>query len=93
MRQTTLRDSVTLEGVGVHGGARARLRLHPADAGSGYTFLRTNLPGGGQRLIDARHSSVTATALCTVLRADDSAAVQTVEHVLAALSGSVLTMR
>ncbi len=47
MRQTTLRDRIVLEGIGVHGAAPARLMLSPAEAGSGYTFLRTHLPDAG----------------------------------------------
>jgi UDP-3-O-[3-hydroxymyristoyl] N-acetylglucosamine deacetylase len=87
MMQTTLQDSIRVEGVGVHSGSRARLTLHPAEAGSGYTFLRTHLPDGNPCLIDARHTSVTATALCTVIRGERGASISTVEHVLAALSG------
>jgi UDP-3-O-[3-hydroxymyristoyl] N-acetylglucosamine deacetylase len=87
MKQATLRDCVSIEGVGVHSGKPVRLVLHPAEAGSGYTFLRTKLSDGSQCLIDARYSSVTATALCTVVRGERDASVSTVEHVLAALSG------
>jgi UDP-3-O-[3-hydroxymyristoyl] N-acetylglucosamine deacetylase len=87
MKQSTLRTSVTIDGVGVHGGKPSRLTLHPAEAGSGYTFLRSGLPDGGYGLIDARHTSVKATALCTVVEGEGGASVSTVEHVLAALAG------
>ncbi len=87
MKQSTLQERVLIEGVGVHSGKPVRLVLHPAEAGSGFTFLRTNLPGDTKCLIDARYSSVTATALCTVVEGENGAAISTVEHVLAALSG------
>jgi UDP-3-O-[3-hydroxymyristoyl] N-acetylglucosamine deacetylase len=86
-RQTTLRAAVTLEGIGVHSGDEARVVLHPAEANHGIVFLRTGLPGGRERLIDARHLTVTATELCTVIGDRDSGAVATVEHLMSALYG------
>ena len=86
-RQTTLRKSVTLSGNGVHSNAPVRLVLHPAQAGSGIVFLRTNLPQGGMRRIEAKWSRVSATDLCTVLGDPASGSVSTVEHLMAALSG------
>lgn len=85
-RQTTLRKRVILEGAGVHSNSPVRLTLDPADAGTGIVFLRT---GGdvGDRLIEAKYSSVSATELCTVLGEPLAASVSTVEHLLAALSG------
>src|SRR4028118_1187414 len=86
-QQTTLRTAVALEGIGVHSGDEARVVLHPAEANHGIAFLRTGLPGGRERLIDARHLSVTATELCTVIGDRDSGAVATVEHLMSALYG------
>jgi UDP-3-O-[3-hydroxymyristoyl] N-acetylglucosamine deacetylase len=86
-RQTTLRDRVTISGFGVHSNAPVTVVLHPADANSGVVFLRTGLPLGRERLIEAKWSNVSQTQLCTVLGDADKAAVATVEHLLAALAG------
>jgi UDP-3-O-[3-hydroxymyristoyl] N-acetylglucosamine deacetylase len=85
--QTTLRAAVSLTGIGVHSGNEVRIVLHPAEANHGIVFLRTGLPGGHDRLIDARHLAVTATELCTVLGDRESGAVATVEHLMAVLTG------
>jgi UDP-3-O-[3-hydroxymyristoyl] N-acetylglucosamine deacetylase len=85
--QKTLRRRVEVTGVGVHSAAPAQLVLHPADVDSGVVFLRTGLPGGRERLLEARRSNVTQTALCTMLGDASGASVCTVEHLLAALSG------
>jgi len=85
--QTTLCDRVTIEGRGVHSNAPVRIVLHPAEAGSGIVFLRTGLPAGRERLIEARWSNVTHTELCTVLGDQERAAVSTIEHLMAALAG------
>ena len=85
--QKTLRRRVEVTGVGVHSAAPAQLVLHPADVDSGVVFLRTGLPGGRERLLEAKRSNVTQTALCTMLGDASGASVCTVEHLLAALSG------
>jgi UDP-3-O-[3-hydroxymyristoyl] N-acetylglucosamine deacetylase len=86
-QQTTLRVAVSLSGVGVHSGDEVKIVLHPAEAGHGIAFLRTGLPGGYDRIIDARHLAVTATELCTVIGDRESGAVATIEHLMAALAG------
>jgi UDP-3-O-[3-hydroxymyristoyl] N-acetylglucosamine deacetylase len=85
--QTTLRDRVEIRGLGVHSAAPARVVLHPADVDSGIVILRTGLPNGRERLIEAKWSNVTQTSLCTVLGDSTGAAVSTVEHLMAALAG------
>lgn len=87
MKQTTLGDRIVVDGAGVHSGRPARVVLHPADADTGYLFLRTGLSEGRERLIEGKYSSVRQTELCTVIGADCGASVSTVEHCLAALAG------
>jgi len=85
--QTTLRNRVSVSGLGVHSAAPAQLVLHPADADSGVSFLRTGLPGGRERLLKADRANVTHTALCTMLGDASGASIGTVEHLLSAISG------
>jgi UDP-3-O-[3-hydroxymyristoyl] N-acetylglucosamine deacetylase len=87
VKQTTLVDQVVIEGIGVHQGRPARVVLHPAEAGSGITFLRTNLPHGRERLIEARNHAVKDTQLCTVIGDDTGATIATIEHLMSALAG------
>ncbi len=84
--QTTLRSRAVLKGAGVHSNAPVRLVLHPAEANNGITFLRTGLPGGRERIIQAVWSNVSMTELCTVIGDPADASVSTVEHLLAAFS-------
>ena len=86
-RQTTLRDHTVLSGVGVHSGLPVTLTLHPADAGTGFRFIRTRIEGGPDREIPADMSAVTATEFATVLGDESGPLVSTAEHVLAALAG------
>jgi UDP-3-O-[3-hydroxymyristoyl] N-acetylglucosamine deacetylase len=86
-RQTTLKSSVIVEGRGVHSNEPVTLILHPADANTGIVFLRTGLPDGAEKRIEAKWSSVATTELCTVLGEQATGSVSTVEHLLAALAG------
>ena len=85
--QTTLADRVEISGLGVHSAAPARIILHPSDPDSGISFLRTGLPGGRERLVEAKWSNIRQTSLCTVIGDTTGATIATVEHLMAALSG------
>lgn len=85
--QTTLRKRVALVGAGVHSNAPANLVLHPASANTGIVFIRTGLPDGGERRIEAKWSKVFTTELCTVIGDPARGTVATIEHLLAALAG------
>ncbi len=86
-RQTTLRDSVTLTGIGVHSGVPVTLTLHPAEIDCGIRFLRSGADGGPDREIRADVRAVTATEFATVLGDTTGPLCSTAEHLLAALSG------
>jgi len=81
--QHTLAVAVERSGIGLHSGESVQLRLLPAEAGVGRYFVRVDLPDAPQ--IPAQVQAVHQTRLSTELRVD-SAAVRTVEHLLAALA-------
>ena len=87
VRQTTLREHTALFGVGVHSGLPVTLTLHPADAGTGLRFIRTQIDGREDLEIAADLGAVTATDFATVLGDASGPLISTAEHVLAALSG------
>jgi UDP-3-O-[3-hydroxymyristoyl] N-acetylglucosamine deacetylase len=83
-RQRTLKQRASLEGVGLHSGAKVRVTVAPAPADSGIVFERIDLaprveiPALAERVVD--------TTLNTSLGVGD-VRVGTVEHLLAALAG------
>lgn len=83
MRRTLAR-SVSLEGVGMHTGARTRVTFSPGESGAGIVFRRSDLEGAP--CIPARLSSVTGVERRTTL-GRDGAEIHTVEHILAAVAG------
>ena len=84
MKQTTLKNSITVSGVGLHTGAVVNLTFSPAPANHWYKFQRTDLEG--QPIIEADCELVVDTSRGTTLE-KNGARVSTVEHALAALVG------
>jgi len=86
-RQTTLRTSATVSGVGVHSGAPATLNMLPAEANTGIVFVRLGQDGRPDREVRADVRAVTATEFATVIGDAEGPLCSTAEHVLAALTG------
>ncbi|HWL51435.1 MAG TPA: bifunctional UDP-3-O-[3-hydroxymyristoyl] N-acetylglucosamine deacetylase/3-hydroxyacyl-ACP dehydratase [Chthoniobacteraceae bacterium] len=82
--QHTLASSVSLVGTSLHTGEKVTLTLHPAPVGFGRKFKRVDLPD--EPVIHAHCANVKTVERATTL-AEGSVKVQTVEHVLSALSG------
>ncbi|MDQ2065033.1 UDP-3-O-acyl-N-acetylglucosamine deacetylase [Xinfangfangia sp. CPCC 101601] len=87
--QNTLKSAVTFTGVGLHSGKPVRMTLRPASANYGIWFHRTDVRGADP-MIRAIWSAVTPSRLCTVVENDAGVSVSTIEHVMAALSGSAI---
>ena len=85
--QTTLKASVTFEGVGLHSGRPVRMVLRPASAEHGIWFRRNDI-ALGDAMIPAIWDAVEQTPLCTRLANASGVSVATVEHIMAALAGT-----
>ncbi|WP_456388710.1 UDP-3-O-acyl-N-acetylglucosamine deacetylase [Profundibacter sp.] len=83
--QTTIKNSVSFTGIGLHTGQNVRMTVHPASAQYGIWFRRTDLTGDA--LIPARWDAVSDSRLCTKISNASGASVSTIEHIMAALSG------
>lgn len=85
----TLARPVTLEGIGVHSGAPARLTVHPDPEAQGLRFVRSDLPGAEP--ISATLDFVVDTDLGTTIGLDETNRVLTIEHIMAALAAVGVT--
>lgn len=79
--QHTIASEVSLSGVGLHTGCKAKVLIAPAPANAGFSFVLAD----GSR-IAATPDMVRSTVRCTTL-GSSTAEVNTVEHILAALLG------
>src|ERR1051325_292587 len=82
--QRTLRNAAELEGVGLFGGQRGKVRIQPAPANAGITFVRTDLPGRPRLPVTPdtvtskfRRSPVTG----------ENVEIETIAHLMSALGG------
>ncbi|MAE94722.1 MAG: UDP-3-O-[3-hydroxymyristoyl] N-acetylglucosamine deacetylase [Deltaproteobacteria bacterium] len=82
MSQRTIAAKISCTGIGLHTGQPVQLTLHPARAGAGIVFVRSDLAHPVE--IPACRDSVTSTQMATTLGVGD-ASVSTVEHLLSAL--------
>jgi UDP-3-O-[3-hydroxymyristoyl] N-acetylglucosamine deacetylase / 3-hydroxyacyl-[acyl-carrier-protein] dehydratase len=80
--QRTLKGPVEYRGVGLHSGKEIKIRIRPAEAGNGVTFVRTDLDG--QPEVRAHGSNMKARQRRTCIQ-DGKAEVYTCEHLLASL--------
>ena len=82
MKSFTLKESITLDGIGLHTGVKTSITLNPATLNSGIFFNRTDK----SVIIPAKWDSVVSTKFSTNI-ASNGIEVKTVEHLLSALAG------
>jgi len=82
--QRTIAKPAEYEGVGLFGGQRGKVRLMPAAANSGVTFVRTDLPGRPRIPVspDTVASKFRRSAVSV-----ENAEVETIEHLMSACGG------
>ncbi len=82
LKQKTIKNEVTLSGVGLHTGKKVTMTFKPAPVNAGYAFARLDLEG--HPVIEAKAEFVTSTQRGTTLE-KNGVAIHTSEHVLAAV--------
>ena len=80
--QKTIAKELKFEGIGLHTGETARIKISPANTNEGIIFLRTDLNSNNK--IVANFKNVSNAKLCTTLSNEFGVTVSTVEHLMAA---------
>ena len=83
--QKTLREKISLKGIGLHNGISVNLTINPAKPNTGIIFKRIDLDENN--IISANFKNVVEPILCTKLKNEKGASVSTVEHLMAAFYG------
>ena len=84
--QKTIKESIEIEGVGLHSGIKANVCLKPAEDNSGIKFKRTDVDFD-KSIIDASYKNVNSPILCTKIKNKYGVSVSTIEHLMAAFYG------
>ena len=84
--QKTIKDTIQLEGLGLHNGEKVNLFLKPGEVNSGIKFKRTDVDDT-KNIIEASYKNVSSTILCTKIQNSYGVSVSTIEHLMAAFYG------
>ncbi len=85
LNQKTIRSTIVFDGVSLHKGKEAKVKILPAKPNTGIVFKRVDVKG--DNLIHANFHNVTDATLCTTLSNNSGVSISTVEHLMAALYG------
>ena len=84
--QKTIKESIQLEGVGLHNGLNVNLIIKPLKENSGIVFKRTDIDES-KNIIEANYKNVHSPVLCTKIQNSHGVSVSTIEHLMAAFYG------
>jgi UDP-3-O-[3-hydroxymyristoyl] N-acetylglucosamine deacetylase len=85
LNQKTISKTIIIDGVGLHSGELARMKIHPAEPNSGIIFKRIDL--SENNYIIPGIFNVSNATLCTTISNEYGARVSTIEHLMGALFG------
>ncbi len=85
INQKTLKDTITLQGVGLHNGKKVNLYLKPAEVDYGIKFKRLDLDENN--IVEANYKNVRSPVLCTRLENSEGTSISTIEHLMASFYG------
>ena len=83
--QQTIKEPITVSGIGLHSGKSTEIKLVPAQPDYGIKFIRTDIKNNN--VIEAIWSNVSETVLSTTISNDKGTKISTIEHLMSALSG------
>ena len=85
-KQKTIKNTIQLEGVGLHSGKFAKLIIKPAPPNNGIIFIRKDLKK--DNVIYPHVNNVSSAMLCTTVSNEFNAKVSTIEHLMGAFYGT-----
>ena len=85
LNQKTLKEPIIFQGITLHKGKVANVRILPSSPNSGIVFKRVDLKN--KNLINATFQNVSDANLCTTITNEFGISVSTIEHLMAALYG------
>ncbi len=87
-KQKTIAQEISLKGVGLHSGKKVNMVFKPAETDCGIKFVRVDLPGKPEIQVGVNYLLPKSGSLrCSYLE-KEGIQINTIEHLLAALSGA-----
>ena len=85
LNQKTLKETIAIDGVGLHSGKKVHIKIKPAKPNTGILFKRTDIKNNN--LVVPGVFNVSNAAYCTTISNDSGITVSTIEHLMGALFG------
>ena len=85
LNQKTLKETIKIDGVGLHGGKKVHIEIKPAKPNTGIVFKRTDIKNNN--IVMPGVFNVSNAAYCTTISNDSGITVSTIEHLMGALFG------
>ena len=85
LNQKTLKETITIDGVGLHSGKQVHMEIKPAKPNTGIVFKRTDIKNNN--IVMPGVFNVSNAAYCTTISNDSGITVSTIEHLMGALFG------
>ena len=85
LNQKTINDTISIKGIGLHSGLKAKLTIKPAEPNTGIIFKRIDIKDNN--IIIPNVFNVTCASFCTTISNETGVNVSTIEHLMGALYG------
>jgi UDP-3-O-[3-hydroxymyristoyl] N-acetylglucosamine deacetylase len=85
LNQKTLKETITIDGIGLHSGKNVHVKIKPAGPNTGIIFKRTDIKNNN--FVVPGVFNVSSAIYCTTISNDYGVTVSTIEHLMGALFG------
>ena len=85
LNQKTLKETITMDGIGLHSGKKVHMEIKPAKPNTGIVFKRTDIKKNN--FVVPGVFNVSNAAYCTTISNDSGVTVSTIEHLMGAFFG------
>ncbi len=85
LNQKTIKENISLEGVGLHSGINSKIIIKPAEPNTGIIFKRIDIAKDNMVLPDV--FNVSSANFCTTISNEFGVSVSTIEHLMGAFYG------
>ena len=85
LNQKTLKETITIDGIGLHSGKNVHMKIKPARPNTGIIFKRTDIKNNN--FVVPGVFNVSSAIYCTTISNDYGVTVSTIEHLMGALFG------
>jgi len=85
LNQKTLKETIAIDGIGLHSGKNVHMEIKPAEPNTGVVFKRIDIKKNN--FVMPGVFNVSSAAYCTTISNDYGVIVSTIEHLMGALFG------